>query len=239
MFRLLFLGIAGTGREEVLARLIRGSLTSDEEVTLFLPESLSPVDWLSERCQVRRWRLESGSGGLSLDPQEKESDWLILVGDGGLSPVPLLESMAAPGPETSPFWPNRVVTLVDAGVASREPAVSEWYDGAAHFSDLVLVQGLGAETDAWVQQFEGRLQRNCWPCLVDRVRKGQPKHPDWAFDPVPRRLSQLFEEKADLLADEEDGEEERVEDPFIERNPAGGYRRPFPDLSSLVTADQW
>lgn len=239
MFRLLFLGIGGTGREDILARLIRSSLVGDERVSLVLPDALQPGDWLSGRCQVGRWRFNGDGSQLLLEGVDADADCSILVAEGHLSPVPLIESLSRPGPAASAFWPDRVVTLVDAGLASRESVASEWYYGAAHFSDLVLIKGLGADSDGWVQQFEGRLQADCWPCLVDRVRKGQPRHPDWAFDPVPRRLSLLFEEEVEEVEADGESESEPIGDPFTERNPAGGYRRPFPGIGFLAKADGW
>lgn len=241
-FTVLFLGLVPSPRVEVAVEVLRHGLTREEKALgLFSKQDFDLARSFREAGhRSGSWSIGPAGELLVEDAPLPEDGVLIVFGDGRASPVPLIEGLAGCR-ETHPILiPDRVVTLAEAALAARHPEVDRWYRAALHFSDLILLGGSGdGAGNQWAREFEKSLARQHQPCLVDPIRKGRPRHPDWFFDPVPRRLCQVFEDfdripldEEELALEEEEGFEE--EDPFLARDAAGRLRRPFPRVDAIL-----
>lgn len=241
-FTILFLGLESSPRVEVVAEVLRSGLSGEEKVFgLFSSrEAHLGGEFRGAGHRAAFWSL-GPSGGLVIEEELPTDDavWMVFA-DGLASPVPLIEGLAGCRETHPALLPDRVVTLAEADLAAEHPEVAGWYRNALHFSDLILLCGSGGSAgNQWSRDFEKSVAKQHHPCLIDHVSKGRPRHPDWFFDPVPRRICQIFEDfdqvplnEEELASEDEDGFE--ALDPFLARDAAGRFKKPFPRVDSIL-----
>ncbi len=237
----VILGAAGSGRHEVLADLLAG-----------LPSSLRLVVCVSERelekataaglggeatFILKTWKWEDG--GIEVELPEGSTGF-IFVSEGASNPVDQIEAFY--------YWSRnqrldvaRILSVVHCRLAYENPDLQKWYDACIHFSDYVLLNRREGVPEKWMKSFQERYRKLFYPCIFEMVKKGRVRNPALVMDPLPRRLSQLFDDDDEEGAEpEEPGEAEgdALEvslDPYFDRLPSGKRAREIPDIGGYLS----
>jgi hypothetical protein len=247
----IVLGIAGSGRLEVLADLVANGTDGGDAVRVYfaadyddaaLANFLATVKALDATPpQVRRWGVADGN--VSLDSPEDAPATVFLVTDGRANPVDQMEILAALLPRLD--WEvARVLTVVHCGLYASHAALTDWYKACAHFSDAVLLsrrEGL-ENANAVTKKFIDAHKAAHNPCLVELVKKGRVEHAAAVLLPEARRFSMIFDDTDgldEMEFDEENLPEEPFDikpgtDPYFERDDAGRRRLRLPDIAQFA-----
>ncbi|RME71573.1 MAG: hypothetical protein D6781_04000 [Verrucomicrobia bacterium] len=241
----IVLGAAGSGRRRVIADLIRDGLgdTSRVHVLVAGSEAEAPGE-VSERLaaagrvSVGAWTLDE-AGRLVAEIPEGVTEVFILA-DGRADPVDQIEAVHGWLP-SSGLQLGRVLTVLNCRLAVDQPGVARWHDACIHFSDVVILANREGVPNKWISDFQGRLRKAHFPCLVEMTRKAGFANAAALLEPQARRISLFFDDPEEWPEiDEEEllpGETLDLvgkEDPYIERTPAGRRAIELPDIRRFL-----
>lgn len=241
------LGTPGSGRRALLRDLVENGLTPGEKATVLVAEGEAADATDAElaalpNVSVRRWRWRAP--GFPEHPADDAAGSIFLVADPLVPVIDQLETLK-PWLDEQGLGMGRVITVVDCGLAEKQPALQGWFDACIHFSDVVLLTRREGVANKWLSDFLARYRDQFFPCHFIVVRKKGLENPALILDPTPRRVSQYFDEMEDLPdivleSDDEELEEEDedapVEDPYLERMRGGRRVREVPDLRDHLAA---
>jgi hypothetical protein len=245
----LILGAAGSGRRGVIADLCEGGFDAADALAVMLPagEAEDPAD--AKLPAVSRW---TWSDGFILGTLPAEKNIVFFVTDGTRNPVDQIEVfkawVEAQGGELA-----RVICVVNAQLAEKNPPLLAWFEACIHFSDAVLFNRREGVANKWMSAFLEHFKKQYYPCVFEVVKAGHVKNPALVLEPQARRMSHVFDEEVDLVftnsegeeidEDEdtgEDGDEEieakPEEDPYFERRNGGRRAREIPDIAKFLPA---
>ncbi len=235
----VILGASGSGRREVLADLLGGLEPSDRVVVCFPEEEPEePGSPLADLESFVRAVWRRTDEGMEAAVPEGVTHFFFLS-HGGLNPVDQVEAFY--------HWSGdngvalaRILTVVHCRLAFENPDLAKWYDACIHFSDYVLLNRRENLSEKWIKDFQERYRKAFYPCIFERVKKGRVKNPALVLDPLPRRLSHLFDPEPPSVEDDEmelgddsDPEEEEG-DPYLVRLPSGRRAKEIPEIGAYV-----
>lgn len=242
------LGTPGTSRRALVRDLAENGLT-DEKVVVLLAEGEAPSpadDRLAKlaNVEVQRWQwTAAGFPRLKLPADAT----VFFLADPQTDLVDQLEALKpwlqAQGRELA-----RIFCCVDCQLAEKNPILSQWYDAAIRFADVVFLANREGVANKWLSDFIARYKDEAFPTLFIHVKKGDLPNPALVLDPTPRRLTQYFEEEyvdlTDIVIetdDEEDPPEEGDEDdglpeqePYFVRQNSGRRDKELPDIREFL-----
>ena len=242
------LGTPGTSRRALVRDLAENGLT-DEKVVVLLAEGEAPSpadDRLAKlaNVEVRRWQwTAAGFPRLKLPADAT----VFFLADPQTDLVDQLEALKpwlqAQGRELA-----RIFCCVDCQLAEKNPVLSQWYDAAIRFADVVFLANREGVANKWLSDFIARYKDEAFPTLFIHVKKGDLPNPALVLDPTPRRLTQYFEEEyvdlTDIVIetdDESDEPEEGDEDdglpeqePYFVRQNSGRRDKELPDVREFL-----
>ena len=242
----LILGASGSGRREVIADLIGDGLRPEDRAAVMLPEAETgdPAD--PRMPNISRWTWREGviEGALPRDATQ-----VFFIVDGRRNPVDQIEAFKT-WLEAQRGELARVLCVVNAQLAEKNPALLAWYEACVHFSDIVLVHKREGVDNKWLSDFLGHFKKQYYPCLFELVKDGRVKNPALILEPQARRMSQVFDEEQDWIfrdasgeeIDEQEateGDEDEVEatpavDPYFERRLGGRRVKELPDIAKFL-----
>ncbi|WP_269522762.1 GTP-binding protein [Coraliomargarita parva] len=238
----LIYGIPGSGRREVLFDLIEGGVAPGSQVLYFKPEGEAAaahdeqIEAL-DNVSVVPWQLKDGKvahGKITAAPET-----ILFIAPGDSDPADVAEALQN--------WSShnqcelgRILTVVHSSFLMAEPKAQAWFDACIHFSDVVLLNRREEVDNKWVQSFEERYRKLCYPCRFILVKRGRVPNPPEVLNPEARRLSLFFDT---LIPIEEDGlegdelPEDQKPDKYIERLESGQRAYPVPDIRKWLKAE--
>lgn len=242
----LILGATGSDRREIIADLIEAGLAADDRAAVLLPAAEPPHPADARLPAAERWTWRDRTIDAALPAGATH---VFFLTDGGRSAVDQIEAfkpwLAAQGGELA-----RVLSVVNGQLAARHPALFAWFEACIHFSDVVLLARREGVENKWLSDFLGHFKKQCYPCLFETVKGGRVKNPALVLEPQARRLSQVFDEEADLILtnaegeeiDEDEGEAEGEEeiaatpavDPYFARRQGGRRVKELPDIGPFL-----
>jgi len=242
----LILGSPDSGRRSLVSDLIEFGLDpADSSKVLISPLessdaigskgdiSVAPYDWDGEKLSFP----ETGEG----------TDRVFVIADGRSVPTDFIEAfqgwLLSSGCELA-----RVITVVDCSLAEKIEKMRVWLDCCIHFSDVAILSRRDGVSNKWIGAFQERYEKElCIPCLFELDRKGRVRNPALVLDPVPRRITRIFDEPDpyEFDDDEEDEEEEEIldeelapgdleSDPYLKRNGSGRRDKTVPNIAQLL-----
>jgi len=243
------LGSPGSGRRGIVRDLIENGLGADEKAAVLLSESEAP-DAQEERLaglanvEVLRWRWAAPEIPALRLPAGAT---VFLFADPLASPIDQLEALK-PWLERQGLELARIFTVVDCALAEKQPVLRQWWDACIHFSDVVFLTNRAGVGNKWLSDFLRHFKDERYPCHFVQVKaKGDLPTPLVWLDPMPRRVSQYFEEDyvdlGDVVIETGDDEEEDGEavepgeddgivppEPYFVRQRSGRRDREVPDI---------
>lgn len=241
----LVLGTPGAGRRAIVRDLVENGFEAGEKATVLLAEgeAADPADAelaALPNVTVQRWQWQApGFPEISLSG----SGTVFLLADPQVSVVDQVEALKPwlldRGAEL-----GRVYTVVDCGLAEKNPALQAWFDACIHFSDVVLLTRREGVANKWLSDFLAHYRDQFFPCHFLQLKKRGIENPALVLDPTPRRVSQYFDESAELPEieiesddDDEEGDADILpEDPYFERMRGGRRVKEVPDLRAHLAA---
>jgi hypothetical protein len=251
----LILGAAGSGRRDVLVDLIDGGLEEEDRAAVMLPAGEaehgtdpSPAD--AKLPSVSHWNWEDGTIAATLP---EDATHVFFVTDGTRNPVDQIEVFKpwidAQGGELA-----RVICIIDAQLAEKNPPLLAWFEACVHFADIVLLNKREGVENKWMSAFLGHFKKLFLPCLFEMVKDGSVKNPALILEPQARRMSHVFDEEQDWIftnadgevideqEETEDGDDEveakPEEDPYFVRRSGGRRVKELPDIARFLRAKQ-
>jgi len=244
----LILGVAGSGRREVVADLIDGGLAagsagqpvdlaqSRQSALALLPAGERAGDADAGLGRLARW---SWTDGRIESPGLEGATHVFFFTDGCRNPVDQVEAfqawLAASGGELA-----RILFVVNCGLAAQHKELLAWFDACVHFADVVLLNRRDGVPNKWMSDFQGRYTAQFLPCLFEVVKAGRVKNPALILDSQARRMSHLFDAEPNWEvtgADEESDEEIEAppeEDPYLQRRAGGRRVKEIPDIAKYL-----
>ena len=199
----LILGTAGSGRREVLADLVEGSMGAGERAAVLLATDEAKDAGDDKLPNLTRWEWRDGFMLAILPP---EATHIFFVTSGRANPVDQIEAfkpwLEAQGGELA-----RVLCVVSCQLAEKHPQLLAWYEACIHFADVVLLNRRDGVDNKWLSDFLAHFQGQFYPCLFERVKSGRVKNPALVLDPQARRMSHLFDQEQEWIFTDADGEE--------------------------------
>lgn len=248
-FLYFILGTPGSGRRALVRDLIENGLGAEEKAVVLLSaaETADPQDdrlAALANVEVRRWTWTPPEF-----PRQKfaAGDTVFLFADPLASPIDQLEALK-PWLQHQGLELARIFTVVDCGLAEKQPVLRQWWDACIHFSDVVFLTNRAGVGNKWLSDFLRHFKDERFPCHFVQVKaKGDLPTPLVWLDPTPRRVSQYFEEDyvdlSDVVigtGDEEDEDGEPIEpgeedgiippEPYFVRQRSGRRDREVPDI---------
>jgi hypothetical protein len=246
----LLLGVAGSGRREILANLIADGLAAEDRTAVLLAEGEAGCASDARLGAFSRWRWTPDHRIEAALPAG--ATHVFLVTDGRRNPVDQVEAfkvwLDASGAEL-----GSILCVVHCQLAEKHHTLLAWYDACVHFSDIVLLNRREGVANKWMSELQGRYKAQFLPCLLEFVKNGHVKNPVIILEPQARRISQVFDPVEDLgLAegieihdeneDDQDAAEVKTEadedgpqeDPYLARHPGGRRVKEIPDLAKFL-----
>ncbi|HTZ20996.1 MAG TPA: hypothetical protein VMC06_08945 [Opitutaceae bacterium] len=246
----LFLGIAGSGRREVVANLIADGLAPEDRAATLLAEGEAACASDARLDSPARWHWTPDHKIEAALPAG--ATHVFFVTDGRRNPVDQVEAfkvwLDASGAEL-----GSILCVVHCQLAEKHHTLLAWYDACVHFSDIVLLNRRDGVANKWMSDLQGRYKAQFLPCLLEFVKNGHVKNPVLILEPQARRISQVFDPAEDLgLAEgieihdetEDDSDETAAEggeaedapqeDPYFARKPGGRRVKEIPDLAKFL-----
>lgn len=241
----LILGAAGSGRREVVAKLIADGFDGPAGLAVLLAESEAPDAFDAQLPALARWKA---TDDIITAEWPGEAGTVFFITDGRRNPVEQIEAfktwLEARGAELA-----RVYTVVNCQLAEKHPALLAWYEACVHFSDVVLLNRRDGVANKWLSDFRTHFEKQFVPCLFELVKAGQVKNPALVLDEQARRLSHLFDAEQDWIftdaegevideEEESEGEEEieatPEEDIYLVRDAAGRRVKRIPEIAKYL-----
>ncbi len=240
-FAYVLMGSAGSGRGEVLIDLL-SALSPTDRVVVCVSEEESDKAGVAfgtnpDSFILASWRGEGGE--ISAEVPEGTTHFFF-VADGRRNPVDQMEAFYHWSQEHD-LELARIITVVHCGLAHDNPDLKKWYDACIHFSDYVLLNRREGISEKWIKAFQDRYRKAFYPCIFEIVKKGRVKNPTLVLDPLPRRMSQLFDDNVDLeidLGEEDVADQEEKIDPYLDRLPSGKRARDIPDIAPYLSREE-
>lgn len=242
------LGTPGTSRRALVRDLAENGFP-DEKVVVLLAEGEAPSpadDRLAKlaNVEVRRWQWTAPEFPRMKLPADAT---VFFLADPWTDLVDQLEALK-PWLQAQGRELGRIFCCVDCQLAEKNPVLSQWYDAAIRFADVVFLANREGVANKWLSDFIARYKDEAFPTLFIHVKKGDLPNPALVLDPTPRRLTQYFEEDyVDLgdieigVDDEEEASEEEDEDdglpeqePYFERERSGRRAKELPDVREFL-----
>jgi hypothetical protein len=242
----LILGAAGSGRREVLADLIEDGLDDTDRAAVMLSasEAADPADARLPRVSRWEWRDQAIAGTLPADATH-----VFFVIDGARNPIDQIEVfkawLEAQGGEL-----GRVVCIVNAQLAEKNPPLLPWFEACVHFADVVLLNKREGVENKWVSGFLTHFKKQFYPCHFELVKEGRVKNPLLVLEPQARRMSHVFDEEQNWVFTNAEGEEideqeetddkddeiqaAPEEDPYFARRTGGRRVKELPDIAKFL-----
>lgn len=243
----LVLGTAGSGRRGVLSDLIEGSSDPAQRTAVMLAESEKDSEFDAKLPEISRWVW---TGEFIVGALPTEVDRVFFVTDGRANPVDQIEVfkawLEAQGGELA-----RVICVVDCQLAEKNPPLLAWFDACVHFADVVLLNRREGVANKWLSDFQTHYKSQFLPCLFELVKADRVKNPSLVLEPQARRMSHIFDEEADWVFTDAEGEEideeeetegdeeveaKEAEDPYFERLNGGRRVKEIPDITKFLPA---
>lgn len=226
----LILGSAGAGRHALADDLIQNGPGPEDDISI--ASILGTEDTLAS-LQSPATRYER----ISAIPPPVPGSTLIIIADGQSNPADQIEAFQQ-WLKRSRAILARIITVVDCELAQREPSLATWFDCVIHFADCVILSKHEQIDQKWLRAFQERYTKQQLPCLFQTLKKGRARNPALILDPVPRRMSLIFDDidAIDQLdIDPDNLPEETIDlvapaDPWLERLPSGHHAKPLPDI---------
>jgi hypothetical protein len=242
----IVLGVAGSGRREVIADLLEGGLAEGDRAVVFLSEreTADPSD--ARLGEIQRWSWTDGAVTGAVPPGATH---VFFVTDGRGNPVDQIEALK-PWIEGNGAELGRILTVVHCSFAEQHHEMLAWYDACIHFSDVALLNRRDGVANKWLSEFRRRYEDTFTPCLFEFVKGGRVKNPPLVLEPQPRRMSHYFDEETDWVVtgiesgsedenDALDNVDEEVEvsaavDPYFALDAAGRRAKRIVDVAKLL-----
>lgn len=242
----LILGTTGAGRRQVLLDLIEDGLSEAERAAVMLAD-VEPADETDARLPLlTRWSWnEDGAISGTLPPGATH---VFFLANGRRSPVDQAE-VFKPWVEAQGGQVARVICIIDARMAQRNPPLLAWFEACVHFSDVVLLNKREGLENKWVSDFLGHFKDQYYPCHFERVKNGRVHNPALILEPQARRMTHVFDDEQDWIFTDSEGEiideqeetkngEDEIEakpeeDPYFERRFGGRRVKEIPDISKF------
>jgi hypothetical protein len=237
----LVVGAAGSGRREVLADLIENGLGEADKPAVLVSEAewADPAD--ARLGEVGRWSMQADIHVQAEMPADASHVFVLF--DGRMNPVDQIEGfkawLADKATEVS-----RVLCVVNCELLEKNPKLFAWYEACIYFSDVVLLNQREGVSNKWISDFKGKFEHKFYPCLFEFVKEGGVKNPALVLDPIPRRMSHVFDEQDWIAEDDDDDEDEQkegdevemkaVEDPYLERRNGGRRVHEIPHIADYL-----
>lgn len=127
------------------------------------------------------------------------------------------------------FSLSRILGVIDAPLALKNPDALPWFEALIHFSDCIFLTHTEQVPSKWVNDFINFFEKLHSPAIFEKIKNNQISNPDSILNPQARRMSLLFDklDSIDTLEiDENDLPDEPFdlkikEDPYLERTPEG------------------
>lgn len=244
----IILGVAGSGRREVLADLLEGGLAEEDRPVVLLAarETAGPAD--SRLGEIKRWNWVEGTIEAAFPA---DATHVFFITDGRTNPVDQLEALK-PWIEGNGAELGRVLCVVNCSFAEQHHEMPAWYDACIHFSDVVLLNRREGVANKWLSEFKRRYEDMFLPCLFEFVKGGRVRNPLLVLEPQPRRMTHYFDEDVDWVVtgiesgsedenDALDDVDEEVEvsaavDPYFALDAAGRRAKRIVDVAKLLPA---
>jgi hypothetical protein len=209
----LILGLAGSGRREVLIDLLSSLEPSNGPIALLTAagEASSEADArLAALLTLSNWSLETrekdGMKVPFLVPEIPEGTrTLFILADGRAGPIDFIEGTAR-WLSGSKFRLARVLTVVNCAIAEREPSLAPWFEACIHFSDYILLNRREGVSNKWMSEFQRHYKEACHPGYFEFVKQGRVRNPAFVLLPEARRPSHVFDFEEREFEDELDAE---------------------------------
>src|SRR6478609_10496395 len=242
------LGTPGTSRRALVRDLAENGLP-DEKVVVLLAESEAPSpddDRLAKlaNVEVRRWTWAAPEFPRMKLPADAT---VFLIADPWADLIDQLEAVK-PWLQGHGLELARIFCCVDCQLAEKNPVLSQWYDAAIRFADVVFLANREGVDNKWLSDFIARYRDEAFPTLFIHMKKGDLPNPALVLDPTPRRLTQYFEDEyVDLTdigietdedsdepeeGDEDDGLPEQ--EPYFVRQNSGRRDKELPDIREFL-----
>lgn len=241
----LILGASGSGRREVIADLIEGTLAESEHAAVLLADDEAADDFDPKLPVAGRWSWQEGAIAAELP---REATRVFFVSSGRRDPVEQIEAfkgwLEAQGGDL-----GRILCVVNCQLAEKHPALLAWYEACVYFADVVLLNRREGVENKWVSGFLGHFEKLRYPCLFEMVKSGRVRNPALVLEPEARRMTHVFDEEQDWIftdsegneideQEETEGEEEveaaLEEDPYFVRDAAGRRVKRLPDIAKFL-----
>ncbi|MFZ5497327.1 MAG: hypothetical protein ACOZE5_18550 [Verrucomicrobiota bacterium] len=247
------LGTPGSGRRALVRDLVENGLGADEQAVLLLAETeaADPADArlaALANLEVRRWKWTAPALPVLRLPAGAT---VFFLADSRASPIDQLEALK-PWLQAQGAALARIFSVVDCGLAEKQPVLRQWFDACIHFSDVVFLTNRAGVGNKWLSDFLRHFKNERFPCHFVQVKaKGDLPTPLVWLDPTARRVSQYFEDDyvdlSDVVietGDDEDEEGEPVEpsaedglippEPYFVRQRGGRRLKELPDLRDYL-----
>lgn len=242
----LILGTTGAGRRQVLLDLIGDGLSEGDRAAVMLAD-VEPADETDAKLPLlTRWTWdEPGTIAGTLPPGATHVFFLV---NGRRSPVDQAE-VFKPWVEAQGGQVARVICIIDARMAQRNPPLLAWFEACVHFSDVVLLNKREGLENKWVSDFLAHFKGQYYPCHFELVKNGRVHNPALILEPQARRMTHAFDDEQDWIFTDSEGEiideqeetkngEDEIEakpeeDPYFERRFGGRRVKEIPDISKF------
>lgn len=242
----LILGTTGAGRRQVLLDLIEDGLSEGDRAAVMLAD-VEPADETDAKLpSLTRWTWnEDGAIIGTLPPGATH---VFFVANGRRNPVDQAE-VFKPWVDGQGGQVARVICIIDARMAHRNPPLLAWFEACVHFSDVVLLNKREGLENKWVSDFLAHFKDQYYPCHFELVKNGRVHNPALILEPQARRMTHVFDDEQDWIFTDSEGEiideqeetkngEDEIEakpeeDPYFERRFGGRRVKEIPDISKF------
>jgi hypothetical protein len=246
----LILGAAGSGRREIVADLITAGLAENDRGAVLISEEEKPDEFDAKLPGLARWEWNTAEDNPIVAELPRDATHIFFVTDGRESPVDQVEHFRT-WLQSQDAELARVLCVVNCQLAEKNPRLLAWYEACVHFSDVVLLNKRTGVENKWMRDFQEHFKKKFVPSLFEFVKDGSVKNPALVLEPQARRMSHVFDEEANWVFTDAEGEEideqEEVadeaeveakpeEDPYFARRLGGRREKELPDIAKFLPA---